>query len=212
MPNYTNGKVYKLVNNVDDLIYIGSTCQSLAKRKGGHKRMSKSKPDILVYTHLISIGWDNVRIVLIESVNASNKEELLSREQHYIDIMNPSLNKRSANSICEHNTRKDRCKKCKGKGICKHNKRTIRCKKCKGSQICKHSNVKSLCIGCNGVSLCSHKTERRNCKDCNGDKYKCHECDIILCGKSSLTRHIKKQHKKKYKVNEISVKILTGTS
>ena len=35
MVNYANGQVYRLVNNVDEKYYIGSTCNSLHKRKNG---------------------------------------------------------------------------------------------------------------------------------------------------------------------------------
>ena len=30
-PNYQYGKIYTIVNNVDDMIYIGSTCSRLSK-------------------------------------------------------------------------------------------------------------------------------------------------------------------------------------
>jgi len=42
MVNYANGQVYRLVNNVDEKYYIGSTCNSLHKRKNGHKRDAKN--------------------------------------------------------------------------------------------------------------------------------------------------------------------------
>jgi hypothetical protein len=38
MPNFNNGKIYKLWSPQGDDIYIGSTVNSLAKRKGEHKR------------------------------------------------------------------------------------------------------------------------------------------------------------------------------
>jgi hypothetical protein len=37
MPDYENGKIYKLVNEVDDEIYIGSTTVRLCNRKSKHK-------------------------------------------------------------------------------------------------------------------------------------------------------------------------------
>jgi hypothetical protein len=38
---YHNGKIYKLVNDVDDKVYIGSTCQPLYKRLYEHKNDCK---------------------------------------------------------------------------------------------------------------------------------------------------------------------------
>lgn len=95
MVNYQNGKIYKLVNNVDDEIYIGSTCNPLSKRKSEHKKNSKlekcqNRP---IYKHLIKIGWENVEIILIETYSCENKDELHKRERYWIDELKPSLNK-----------------------------------------------------------------------------------------------------------------------
>jgi len=85
--NYANGKIYKIVNDVNDMIYIGSTTQSLAKRWHCHKcdaktRNQKSK----IYVAMREIGVEAFRIILIENYACSSKEELLAREQHHIDL------------------------------------------------------------------------------------------------------------------------------
>ena len=41
MPNYQNGKIYKLVSPHTDEIYIGSTVARLCKRFGNHKNLVK---------------------------------------------------------------------------------------------------------------------------------------------------------------------------
>ena len=41
MPNYKNGKIYKIVNDVDDCIYIGSTTLSLNMRMIYHRKKQK---------------------------------------------------------------------------------------------------------------------------------------------------------------------------
>ena len=93
MVNYQNGKIYKLVNNVDDEIYVGSTCNPLYKRKGSHKSSAKIHPNIKVYNHLNEVGWENVEIVLIENFSCDLKDELHRRERYWIDTLKPSLNK-----------------------------------------------------------------------------------------------------------------------
>ena len=90
---YSNGKVYRLVNNVDNQEYVGSTTQTLIQRKGGHKRKAVVVPNRRVYQHLNNVGWDNVEIILIESYPCQTKEELNARERHWIDTLKPSLNK-----------------------------------------------------------------------------------------------------------------------
>ena len=132
MNRYNQGKIYKLVNDVDAEIYVGSTCMPLAKRKSSHKTDAKRKPNQHVYAHLNTIGWENVRIVLIESVNAETRDQLLMREQHYIDLLKPSLNKKAAHVDCPHNRQKPQCKDCGGSQICEHGKQKAQCKDCLG--------------------------------------------------------------------------------
>jgi len=96
MVNYKLGKIYKLVNNVDNEIYVGSTCSSLAKRKAEHKIRSKRKcTNRKVYKHCNEVGWENVGIVLIEKYPCDDKSELFKRERFYYDLLNPSLNMNS---------------------------------------------------------------------------------------------------------------------
>lgn len=90
---YSRGKIYRLVNDVDNEFYVGSTCQSLAKRKGEHKNEAKYKPNRRVFLHLNQVGWDNVHIVLIENYPCNSIEELKARERFWIEEMNASLNK-----------------------------------------------------------------------------------------------------------------------
>jgi len=93
MVNYANGKVYRLVNNVDEKFYIGSTCNPLHKRKNGHKRDAIKSPEQPVYKHLNTVGWENVEIILIESYPCNSKAELEARERFWIELMKPELNK-----------------------------------------------------------------------------------------------------------------------
>ena len=51
MVNYQNGQIYKLVNNVDDKIYIGSSCNKLNSRKSQHKSKAHNSK-IRLYNHL----------------------------------------------------------------------------------------------------------------------------------------------------------------
>ena len=177
---YSRGKIYKIVNTVDDKIYVGSTCSLLTKRLYEHKSMAKSRPSH-AHIHLNEIGWENIRIILVESVNAETKDQLLQREQYYIDLLNPSLNKQSAYANCPHGRIKSRCKECCGASICPHNKRKSRCKECGGSQIC------------------SHNKQKRQCRECGCDKYFCPECELSFAGKGGLNKHLNsKKHRNNY--------------
>jgi predicted GIY-YIG superfamily endonuclease len=93
MPNYQNGKIYKLVNNIDDEIYVGSTTQKLCSRFAEHKNDFKRTPEVKLYQHARTIGdMNNFKIILVQSYPCSNVEELKAKEQEWKDLLNPSLN------------------------------------------------------------------------------------------------------------------------
>ena len=90
MVNYNNSKIYKLICHNSDLIYIGSTTQKLFKRLNQHKKSRKYSSK-----KLFELG--NVKIILIEEVKCENKEQLIKREQYYIDkYKNNIINDRNA--------------------------------------------------------------------------------------------------------------------
>lgn len=93
MNRYLNGKIYRLVNNIDQEFYVGSCCCPLAKRKNQHKSKAKTHSSRQIYKHINKIGWDNVEIILIEEVPCENKMELLRRERYWIETLKPTLNK-----------------------------------------------------------------------------------------------------------------------
>ncbi len=80
---YKNAKIYKIIDNTNNDIYIGSTTQKyLSSRLSGHKKDAKNnKP--CISKKIINNG--DYKIVLIENYSCNSKDELLSREQYYID-------------------------------------------------------------------------------------------------------------------------------
>jgi hypothetical protein len=95
MPDYSKGKVYKLVSNQTDKVYIGSTTQPLAKRKGGHiatyKCYQEGKGNYVTSFEIIK--YDDCDIVLLENVNCESKDQLHARERHWIESVMDCVNK-----------------------------------------------------------------------------------------------------------------------
>ena len=89
MPDYDNGKIYQLVFGDRPERYVGSTTQELHQRLSGHRSTNAS---LKVKKLVDAVGRMNVRIILIEDYPCSNKNELLSREQYWIDKLKPTLN------------------------------------------------------------------------------------------------------------------------
>ena len=171
MPNYANGKVYKMMSLVDDYIYIGSTCCSLSQRKAQHRDDSARQTTRAVYAHFNQIGWDNCRIVLIENYACANKEELVKKELEYIQLNNNDklLNaQKYMGSRCEHHKVRSQCNDCHGSSICEHNRFRTSCQDCGGQSICEHRRRRSDCKDCIGSSICQHNRLKYTCKACAG--------------------------------------------
>lgn len=75
--SYANGKIYKVVNDVNDCVYFGSTTQPLPKRFSAHKATIGSTK---FYRAMALIGSDHFKIVLVELFPCSSKAELEARE------------------------------------------------------------------------------------------------------------------------------------
>jgi hypothetical protein len=78
MPDFNNGKIYKLWSPQGDEIYIGSTIQPLYKRLNEHKNKRDCNSKYLFE------NYDNVRIELIELYPCNSKMELNKKEGEYI--------------------------------------------------------------------------------------------------------------------------------
>lgn len=93
--DYKNGKVYKLVSP-SGLVYVGSTCQPLAKRKAFHKkgyiRWKAGKHHYVTSYKLFDESLDDIDIVLLEEFPCETKEQLHARERYFIDC-NDCVNK-----------------------------------------------------------------------------------------------------------------------
>jgi len=150
---HKNGKMYKLMSNADDHIYVGSTCGTLRQRKYKHRMDARIFPDRRMFKHFNAVGWANVRIVLIEKYPCADRDELNAREQYWIDQLKPTLNmRRAVYTKCPHEKRRDRCNQCYGVSMCEHGRVQSDCRPCGGSQVCEHGRRRSSCKSCGGIS------------------------------------------------------------
>ena len=94
MTNYNNAKIYKIepiCDHDENQIYIGSTNKKyLSLRMSEHISSYKkwkqgtTNKKLTCFDIFDKYGLDNVKIVLIELVNANSKNELVSKESEYI--------------------------------------------------------------------------------------------------------------------------------
>ena len=101
--DYSKGKIYKIVDNTNGNIYVGSTIQKLCERLRGHRTDYKSylKGKQHYTTSFDIIKNDNYEIILIENCPCNTREELLREERKYIE------NIRCVNKIIPTRTKKE---------------------------------------------------------------------------------------------------------
>jgi len=95
--DYTQGKIYKIIDETNGDVYIGSTRQTLKMRYKNHElfrnRYNKLK--------------QNCKIILVENYPCSSRRELEEREQYYIDNTD-CINKKRAYSTLEQTREKNK--------------------------------------------------------------------------------------------------------
>eukprot|EP00732_Lithocolla_globosa_P002788 Lithocolla_globosa_v1_NODE_1952_length_2243_cov_366.873400.p2 type:complete len:156 gc:universal NODE_1952_length_2243_cov_366.873400:824-1291(+) len=92
MPNYKNGKIYRLVSNKTEDVYYGSTTAPLSQRLAEHK-YNYNHPKRGQCCSKFIVKFDDVKIVLVEDYPCDRREQLDAREYHYIET-NACINKR----------------------------------------------------------------------------------------------------------------------
>lgn len=89
--------IYKITNTVDEQIYVGSS-KNINKRFTGHKTAANgtnpesNKYKMKICAHMRLHGCDKFSIHFLEGINYENKSEVLERERHWIETLQPSLN------------------------------------------------------------------------------------------------------------------------
>jgi hypothetical protein len=83
---FSKSKIYKIVNDVDDCIYIGSTILPLGVRFSKHKNKFKKNTETQTKAKLLfeNYGLKNCHIELIENYPCISRKELCYREKGFI--------------------------------------------------------------------------------------------------------------------------------
>ena len=100
MPNYTNGKIYKIWDNSYTKCYIGSTVEELSNRMSHHRKDYKKwllTQKIYVCSFILfdEFGVENCKIELVENFPCNSKAELHAREGYH-QRLNDCVNKNIA--------------------------------------------------------------------------------------------------------------------
>lgn len=93
--DYANGKIYRIVSDKTDVVYIGCTTQPLSKRMANHRSSYKSyqKGKSALCSSFVILEYGDAKIELIEPFACENKKELMKREREIIDASPTACNK-----------------------------------------------------------------------------------------------------------------------
>ncbi len=96
MVNYQNGKIYKIVSDSTDDVYVGSTtkkylCNRMAGHRDHYKKWQQGNFSFITSFEILKHG--DAKIFLLEKYPCNSKEELDSRERWYIDNTENCINK-----------------------------------------------------------------------------------------------------------------------
>jgi len=92
MDTYT-ARIYRVVCDLDDEEYVGSTKMVLSRRMCHHRAAAQKKPTSgKLYPRMIEHGAEHFKIYLIEELQVRNKEELRKREQEIIEERRAAMN------------------------------------------------------------------------------------------------------------------------
>ena len=82
MPDYSQGKIYKIVNTQNNKVYIGSTTQLLCNRMSSHRYEAcrKNVEYGKLYKSMRFHGAEKFTIKLVKDYPCDTKEELLAKE------------------------------------------------------------------------------------------------------------------------------------
>jgi hypothetical protein len=126
--DFSKAKIYKITNDDNHDIYIGSTCNTLNKRFSQHKCRTKTedRKDYPLYKLMNDIGCNRFRIELLENFPCNDKYELSQREGKWIreiGTLNSRIAGRTATQYQEEH--KEYYQEIKKKSAIKHKEENI---------------------------------------------------------------------------------------
>ncbi len=105
MSSYKTGRIYKIIHNQSNLVYVGSTFDVLAKRWQRHKKhfneyLENKKSVPIICKYFKEFGIENFKIILIKEYQVIDRKHMEIYEQLWINKLKP-CNKVNPIAICK---------------------------------------------------------------------------------------------------------------
>ena len=84
--DYSQAKIYKITNDFNNDIWVGTTCDTIVKKFSVHKAQAirKYRKDCIIQKLIKEYGFDRFRIQLIEDYPCEDLYQLRQRQGYYI--------------------------------------------------------------------------------------------------------------------------------
>ena len=92
MPDYSKGKVYRILQDNEKTVYIGSTVQTLSARMAEHRKGPELWPTWKLYKLMAEVGVDHFSIELVVDFPCERREQLHAEEGRQIRLHNTITN------------------------------------------------------------------------------------------------------------------------
>lgn len=182
--DYSNTIIYKIYCNDETIsdIYIGHTT-NFVKRKYQHKILCNSQKTIKIYDIIRKHGgWENWNMIELAKYNCKDVTEARIREQEYIDLLKPTLNKIKAITnepdkiALIDNLNNDSC----------FNKQFD----------CENINIDIA----DNQNVINKDNNNSNIINISGSKYSCSKCNLFTNNKKDYSKHLlTKKHNEIFK-------------
>ena len=88
MPDYSKGKIYRILQDNVKTVYIGSTTQPLSSRMAQHRKGIVHHPEYKLYKIMGDVGVDHFGIELVVDFPCQRGEQLKAEEGRHIRLNN----------------------------------------------------------------------------------------------------------------------------
>ena len=112
MPDYQKGKIYRLVSPSKNLVYYGSTTQTLSQRLAQHIKENKAYNNKINTRYCCSylvLDCEDYKIELVEEYPCNNRQQLCKKEGEYQknnECVNTTIAGRTTNEYYQDNKKK----------------------------------------------------------------------------------------------------------
>jgi group I intron endonuclease len=172
------GRIYKIIHNQSNLVYVGSTFNILRQRWATHKASYKRGYKISIYPYFLKYGIENFKMILIKEYQVENRAHMEAYEQLWINKLKP------INKQCAFNLLKKEKEKKYNKEYREKNKEEIR-EKDKKYREKYREKIKD-----------NREKNKEKIREYRAQKKHCSQCGKLL-SISNLSKHKKKYCKKR---------------